>query len=382
MGLLSRARALFVGRRRRLLERAAQKEALGRLEEATAQYLEAGAGNEAARVLALQADSAFDAEKRYALLGQASRVADGDVQKTLELRRAHLAVDLVRSGTLRLGKSELTALAERLGRVGDPSLAAEVFALIGDSEAEARMLVQAGAIEQLENVLDAEESRDRAERERVELAARVIDLSKAGRRREALELGEKCRKDDDRVADLLREVEARRVEGPRASIELDGAKLDVAFGDEVVVGRAGASVVVASPAVSREHLALRCTSAGPEAVDLGSRNGTLLRGARLDVPVAVGDGLVLALGGEVELPLAPWAHEVSGSSSATRSYMRRSDRSATSGWRIAPASDGWLELDATSPAFWPVPTCSGHCSSAGATRSATSRWSVRVRAAG
>ena len=105
---------------------------------------------------------------------------------------------------------------------------------------------------------------------------------------------------------FVRELEAKRASGPRADLVIDGQRLELCFGDSVVVGRAEAGINVGSPSVSREHLMIRRGARGPEVVDLGSRNGTTLSGARLDAPVSVGEKLELLLGGEVTLVIEPW----------------------------------------------------------------------------
>lgn len=350
MGVFAGIKGLLSGRRERArTARARRQEALGHLDEATALYVEAGARDEAARVLALRAGSALEPGERLALLAQAAGMAEGDAAHELYVRRARLSLELARAGTLRPGQSELRALGQQLEAMAEPALAADVYALAGDTDAEAQALVAAGAVERLEEVLDARQSADRKTRERDELARRVRDLEQAGRRREALSLGAGLRDDAD-IAALLRRIEIERVSGPCAKLVLDGTELEIAFGDELVIGRAEATLVVASPAISRRHLLVRRGISGPEALDAGSSNGTTLAGARVDVPVAVGEGIELLLGGEVSVALAPWKSGVRVAVGRRVVYAPLGPLDVD-GWRIAPAPDDWLELEARSPAF-------------------------------
>lgn len=354
MSIVSRVARLFArpfsGRRARaLVNRARREEALGHLDEATALYVEAGAGAEAARLLVLRADNALDAGERLRLLALAKSHATGDAAHEIALRRARLAVELARSGELRPGQSELRGLARELESLEERELAADVYAMLGDTDAEARALVAAGAVDRLEQVLDARESVDRAARDRDERARRVRDLESAGRRRDALAAGAALRDDDD-IAGILRRIEVERVTAACVRLVLDGVEHEIAFGDEVSIGRADATLVVPSPAISRRHLLVRRGTPGPEALDAGSRNGTTLAGARLDVPVAVGEGIDVLLGGEVPVSLAPWQGGVRIAVGDRVVYAPLGPLEIH-GWRVAPGADGWLELQAASPAF-------------------------------
>lgn len=257
MGFFSRVGEIFAGRRRAGLSRARRLEALGNLEEATVLYLELGEAAEAARVIALRASAALDPEKKRVLLSQAAGLATGPALREIEATRARLTLELSAAGKYDPGRGELLEVAQRLERVGEHELAAEVYARVGDRDAQARMLVEAGAIDRLEAVLDSEHARERAERERAALHARVRDLALAGARREALALGLEARPHDPMIADVLRGVEARRPVLPRVRLVVEGERLDVVFGREVSVGRAEAALSIASPALSRSHLALR-----------------------------------------------------------------------------------------------------------------------------
>ena len=322
--------------------RARREEALGRLEQATLHYVEAGELEQAARLCALRADAATDPEERLKLLGQAIGFCDKEAARPLSIRRARLKLDLAKSGRSVLGTSELSTLGRELEELGEPALAAEVHALAGDTEAEARALVLAGAVERLEQVLESEQRRERSERERDQIGQRARDLFASGRRREALALA-RGRADDAKLSPLVRELEARRTIGPRADLVIDGQRLELCFGESVVVGRAEAGINVGSPSVSREHLMIRRGASGPEVVDLGSRNGTTLCGARLDAPVSVGGRLELLLGDEASLAIERWQAGVSVQFGERLVHVPLGPLTVGA-WAIAPGADGWLEL--------------------------------------
>jgi hypothetical protein len=341
VGVRSALSRLFSGRTGD--RRARRLEASGRLEEATALYLDAGQKGEAARLFLLRAEAAPDPLERLRLLGQARSLAEGEQRDDAARRRARLSLELVKAGKLVLVAHELAELAKELEGLGEPAAAAEAYARAGDVDGQARALVGAGAIEKLEQVLGAEQERVRKARDKDERERRVRDLELAGKRREALSLARRDAGADERLAALAAEIEARRVLGPRVRLEIDGETSVVLFGERVLVGRAGADLVVASPSVSREHLSIRRGSRGPEVIDEGSRNGTLLGGARIDVPVAVGSGVELMLGGDVPLRVAPWSSGVRIDVAGETLHAPLGALQVGS-FELALGDDRWLEL--------------------------------------
>jgi pSer/pThr/pTyr-binding forkhead associated (FHA) protein len=80
------------------------------------------------------------------------------------------------------------------------------------------------------------------------------------------------------------------VEGPEP-----GQKIELSE-DEMVIGReSAAGIVIASPAVSRRHAALRLVDGEVVLEDLGSSNGTFVNGQRVQ------DSLTLRPGGRIGL---------------------------------------------------------------------------------
>lgn len=346
MSLVSRVVGLVRRRMERgRLNRARRLEALGRLADATAVYLEAGERGEALRLYLLRAEQALDPPERLRLVSQALELADDEMRAELVERRSRLRLDLVKSGSLVLGQSELVTLGEQLEELGEPLEAAGVYARAGAADAQARALVAAGAVDQLEQVLDAEQSRQRSHREHEAHEKRVRDLELSGARRQALELARSPElSGDDRTAARARDIELKRCVGPCAQLLVDGERFQVAFGESITLGRAEATVGLESPAVSRRHLEVRRARSGPEVLDLHSSNGTLIAGARLDVPVAVGNGIDLELGGEVGVRIEPWRDGVR-IAVAGRTLHAPLGPLEIGRWRVEPsAEDAWLEL--------------------------------------
>jgi hypothetical protein len=287
--------------------RAARRlEEAGDLGGAVDAYLEAELGDEASRVLLLRADTEPSLEKRVAHLERAARVAsDPEAARKARARRARLSFDLVRARGA-AARSEVDAAAKELEAVGEHLAAAEAYALIGDKAGEVRALTAAGAVDELEDRL-RDEASETKEANAIALArSRVADLDASGERLAALALAREtlARSSDGRIEDLARAIRHRLVRTPIVSLAWEGERARVAFGDEVTIGRGEATIVVPSRAVSRVHLRLRRASGVIVAEDTGTRNGTLLAGARLGGAVPVGPGLSLVLGGGVAVDLA------------------------------------------------------------------------------
>jgi pSer/pThr/pTyr-binding forkhead associated (FHA) protein len=305
----------------RLVRAARSKELAGELGAAVDLYLEAELFDEAARVLLLRADGERSADKRIAFCASAARTAKGEALKKQALaRKALLTFDVLRGQGGAFLRSDMASVAKELEDAGELERAAEAFALAGDAEAEVRTLTAAGAIERLEERLSQGESAERDERDRDITLRKIADLEKTAERRAALEIARAwlAAHDDERVADAARAIRARLARGPVVPLEIGGAKLLVALGVEVTIGRGDATILVASRAISRKHLRVRRVGAGLVIEDLGTRNGTMLAGARVTAPLPVGRGVRVDLGGEIPCSIEPRAEggvviEVGGS---------------------------------------------------------------------
>lgn len=200
---------------------------------------------------------------------------------------------LARSGKLTVeafqqlgGRSKLPearVVARALEDAGEVALAAEFYALAGLDAERARLGVRTRS----------EPPAGRSSPILAELAA----LDRRGKRvaaiaaaRARLAAGE-----DIDVAAFARGVFARLARGPVVDLSIDGAVRRYALGAEVTIGRAGASIALESPSVSRRHLRLRRASGAAIVEDLGSHNGTWIAGARIQGAIAVGSGLSLEI---------------------------------------------------------------------------------------
>src|SRR5207247_1759472 len=81
-------------------------------------------------------------------------------------------------------------------------------------------------------------------------------------------------------------------------VEVSGAEQALAIdGSAMTIGRErGCAVRLDSPYVSRQHARIEVRDAGPTLVDLGSHNGSLLNGVRVQEPalLRVGDVITVA----------------------------------------------------------------------------------------
>jgi hypothetical protein len=347
----------FSGKGRDAAVAARRAELEGDLATAARHWAEAGRAEDAARVTLLRGDAETDGGKRLQHYVQAVALAPegSEVRTAARRKRALLAVAIARGGAMTAtARLDLAFAAQELEALGASTDAAEAYALAGDAEGEARALVQAGEIERLEDVLDREERKARGERQRHAAHGEVQRLLSSGRRREALARAEAWvagAPEDATAADELKSLHARRVTGPSVTVDLRGARLPLLLGDEVIVGRTEGTILVASHAVSRRHLSIARVDGAVVVRDLGSRNGTELRGMRIAgaLPVVPADGLELKLGGEVpvrigastDLACPAVTIEVAG----TR-YVAPLGAAllGVGAWRLETSADGWLEL--------------------------------------
>ncbi|HEY6723035.1 MAG TPA: FHA domain-containing protein [Polyangiaceae bacterium] len=288
-----------------VVERAKHAEAAGDLELATRLYIEAGARDDAGRVLGARASSALTATDRLRLLSLALEHCSEARRPELRREQSSLKLELCQSRELYLTRSELIGLGKDLTGLGEHQLAADAFGLAGDLESQTAALVEAGAIERLEAVFDADQSRQRMERDREHTCKNAVDLERLGRRRAVLAVAaDQPEASASRLGELAHRIKNARVNGPLLRLELAGERRQFVLGDRVTLGRANAAIVVASPAVSRRHLELRREDGVPTLVDM-SKNGTTLRGIPLAGSVPVQSRFEVVLGGEVVVSVEP-----------------------------------------------------------------------------
>jgi len=295
----------------RLAREAHERELSGDLSAAVSLYTEAGLPDDAARVLLLRADVEPLPEKRLAFCARAAATAvEADLKKRARGRKARISFDTLRAQGSSFLAGEVLAVAGELEDTGELESAAEAYALAGDADGEVRALTAAGAIDKLEDRLRAAESATRSQRELETSLRRIADLDRTAERKAALEVARAAlaHRDDARIADAARAITARLVRGPVVDLEIAGERRRCALGAEVTIGRGDATIVLATRAVSRRHLRVARGAGGVFVEDLATRNGTMLAGARLSTPLAVGTdaaGVSLMLGGEVSVRVAP-----------------------------------------------------------------------------
>jgi hypothetical protein len=280
------------------------RELEGDFRGAAQRYLACGLRDEAARVMLLESDAEPRLERRIALASIAAETAQSEALiREARGRKARTALDVLRQSG-RVAKAELCRVGAELEAAGEASLAAEAYALAGDDEGEARALTAAGAVERLEQRLRESADQERSARDEGLALARIGDLDQMGERGRALALAQKT--PGERAAELARVIVARLARGPVVELELEGASQRVVLGDDVTLGRGDASISIAARAVSRRHLRVaRGADGAPFVEDLGTANGTRVAGARLAGRLPVGDGIELALGGDVPCRVAP-----------------------------------------------------------------------------
>jgi hypothetical protein len=302
---------LFGGKKRKE-ERAKKCELVGQLDKAIGLYLEAELPDDAARVLLLKADAEVDPNKRMVLCAQAARVGESTPHgKQARKRKALLGFDLVKGARGATMRGELLRAAEELEAADEWQAAAEAYALVGDTDNEIRVLKEAGAIERLEDRLWETSEKARRERDRTQLIRRLRDLDIIAERRAALHAGRQwlARGADEQVQLEVDRIANRLLAGPSVVLDLRGSEERFVLGSEVTIGRTNADIVVASSAVSRQHLRLSRVEGQPRVTDLDTRNGTMLAGARVSGSLPIGEGLELSLAGRVPCTLTPLGTE-------------------------------------------------------------------------
>jgi hypothetical protein len=342
--------------------RAARRaELTGDLARAVVLWVDAGRPDEAARVMILRGDSEPDPRARLQHYTQAAATAPAlhDTNRQARHKRALLTMTLAGDAAIStVARADVLEAAKDLEAIGDPAKAAEAYALAGDPEGEAHALAKAGDVDKLEDLLSSRQTKERGDRRRQDAHGEIDLLLTGGRRRDALRAAEAFSREqpEDALAqERARSIAGRRVTGPVARIQLKGRPLTLVLGDEVVIGRTEGSLTVPSNAISRKHLSIArhaAAASGPSGEfvvrDLGSRNGTQLRGMALAGQVNVGEGLELSLGREVPLKLTPsdvlpgaLGLELHGDRYVAPLGVAKL---AIGEWRLEVASDGWLEL--------------------------------------
>jgi len=334
---------------------AKRAELRGELEKAAELYGIAGAPEEAARVMILRGDAETDARARMKHYTQAVATAPEGSEVRQDARKKRAALLVAQFGGAALSetaKRELRGAAGELLALGDATRAAEAYKLAGDAEGQAKALAQAGDVESLELLLSEQEDKERLSRERQNVHGDVELLASSGRRREALAAAEKwlAAHDDPALRDRAAMLKGRRVIGPVVRLRVRGKDTSIALGDDLVIGRTEGTLHVASQAVSRQHLRIAREGATIVVRDLGSRNGTQLRGMNLlgAVPVPESGALELTLGKEVHVRIerSTILEDAIAISVGGDTYVAPLGRARVPGlsWELASGDGGWVEI--------------------------------------
>ena len=323
-------------------------------------------GRSRALALARSAELRGELERAARLFERAGRP-----DEAARVRKTRALAVLASSATVPVTASRRPELAEAgavLEGLGELARAAEAYGRAQDVEAQARVLASSGEVERLEDLLEAEQGREREARARLRAQQDFDLLVATGRRREAVDLARSSAGGALRSRGLA--MSAKRLRGTPIRLSLQGREMAVVLGDRIVLGRAleagdaeptFGGVAVASAAVSRRHLSIARRDGEVWVSDLGSHNGTTLAGRPLAGEAPMGARLDLRLGGEVSLVLRPVddlpgavAIEVAGSR-----YVAPlgTARLGIGQWRLervrAAGAEEWVELvtDDAPPAF-------------------------------
>lgn len=288
------------------------KEDVADLEGALVEYERDGLYEDALRIALILADAEAEPASRLKRMARALRIAaqTGEVPRSLQVRYACTKLDVLRAhGVPQVW--ELLALGKDLEALGEHAAAADAFGLAGDRQAQARMLAASGELERLEGMLDEDNARLRAKRQRAQTLADVAALDASGQRIRALDAARALlttQPHDEEVKTLADSLTTRLVAPPVVTLETAEGRVKWVLSEEAVVGRADCEMPIASPLISRRHLRFSRAADGTSLVeDLGSRNGTTLAGARLAAPLEVRGPLTLSLGGELACVVTPRA---------------------------------------------------------------------------
>ena len=342
-------------------EAAEKAELEGNLPDAIRLWVANGAVDEAARVMLLRGDAEPEPKVRLQHYTQAVATASAGslTHKAARAKKARLTVTLAEGATLSTAlRRDVIEAAAELEQVGESTAAAEAYALAGDTEGEARALTQAGDVERLEAVLSRAQAAAKEARISKDVHSEVDALISAGQRRKALAIAESA-PDDPLARSRVARLRGARIGGPVVRLTLRGQHLYVVVGGEVVIGRTEGAITVPSGALSRKHLQISRDPGTHRFVlkDLGSRNGTQLRGLNLVHPLEVVGDMTVTLGGEVpvrltESPEIPSALAIEVAGTRYLALLRQSgdteeDALGIPGWGLRMAPDGWVELEAT-----------------------------------
>lgn len=292
------------------VKRAQLAEQRGELESACASFMQAGRYGDAVRIMLMRAQGELEPHRRALLLAQSTAIAPvGDPARTMAWRaRAQFILDRAEAGGLdpAIRRRELIEAGKALREIGENDLAARALRAAGDLEGEIAALADAGALGPLEEAVQRQRRAEEAKARRAFRFEEARDLIAIGRRREAHELLRSALAEEEAedLRALMSGLLARRPMLP-ATVVVENRTMELVPGNPVVLGRSDCDLRIPAPVVSRRHLEFsRRDGADPWVKDLGGKNGTTLRGARVE-SLPVGIGLDLLIGNALPLKVRP-----------------------------------------------------------------------------
>ena len=350
----------------RLVRRARELELAHDHAGAVQLYVRAERLDEAARVKLTVAEAGQDPSRRLVDYAQAIDLAPkgGELHRTARAKRATFALALHGGGALAgAARLEIERAAAELLEVGEAKSAARAYRLLGDRDGEARALEAAGEVDELEQLFVEDDLQRKSLQARERQLGEIQSLGQCGRRREALARLTSLLRDapgDPRYGELAAGLRTRRIPGPAVELGVGSEAVRLVFGQDIVLGRSDAPLVVAHAAVSRRHLGFRRADDGVVWVrDLESRNGTQRGGLPLAGELPLTGPLALTLGREVPVQLTlgtslvapeghgPFVHvQVAG----IRAALVLGDRAELPGGWVLALQQEWLELHTTDAA--------------------------------
>ncbi len=294
----------------RLARRARELELTHEYADAIKLYLRAERPEDASRIKLVVAEAGQDPARRLVDYAQAIELAPekSEARRAARAKRATFVVALHTGSALGgAARLEVERAAEELLEVNEAKTAARAFRALGDRDGEARALEAAGEVDALEQLFAEDEVKRRRVQARERQLGEIQSLQQSGRRRDALVRLTSLLRDEPgepRYGELAAALRTRKISGPCVELTLSQRPLRLIFGDEIVLGRSDAALVVGHSAVSRHHLAFRRAEDGSVWVrDLGSRNGTQRGGLPLAGELPLTGPMALTLGREVPLSL-------------------------------------------------------------------------------
>ncbi len=266
---------------------------------------------EAAKALLFHAARVTDLDDRLTAYRDALRWLPEDHSQRQQVEaQIGLAVldDAQRRGALTAEeKRRLEEAAAHLEHAERMSEAATAYELLGRTDDVARCLQEAGEVDRLEALLEETTAESRKERRQRRFISNYEMAMKVGARLEARRALQAAREDapsDQGIADLLRRLESRLLEGRAVTLSVDGEEVVFVGKAKIALGR-DADVVVRGASVSRRHTELVPQDGRVLVRDLDSRNGTLVRGVPIAGELTIDGPTDIGLGDDGAVRITP-----------------------------------------------------------------------------